>query len=186
MIEAFEDSEPSPIKISMAVGTATLTHPEENFSELFLRAEKEMYKRKLIESRSVRKKLIEDISETMYASGIEDPAHIARITDMALGLAERMDIPRHSPQMGMLQKLASLHNVGKIAIPKDILLYPGELTAYQREVVQTHSEIGYRLVFSLGEPALAESILSLHERWDGNGYPHGIMKDQIPEPAYLS
>ncbi|MFC5470877.1 diguanylate cyclase domain-containing protein [Cohnella suwonensis] len=185
LMEAFEDSEPSPIKISMAVGTATLTHPEERFSELFVRAEKEMYKRKLIESRNVRRQLIEDISGKMYASGIEDPAHIARVTDMALGLAERMDIPRYSSQTELLQKLAALHDVGKIAIPKDILLNAGELTPYQREIVQTHSEIGYRLVFSLGEPALAESILSLHERWDGNGYPHGIMKDQIPEPARL-
>ena len=53
--------------------------------------------------------------------------------------------------MTMLLGLARLHDVGKIAIPKEAYLHEGKLTAEQWEIVRTHSEIGYRLAFSLGE-----------------------------------
>lgn len=183
--EACEATAPDPIKISMAIGTATAKPGEQNYEKLFQQAEKEMYKKKLIESRLVRKKLIEDISETMYATGIEDPAHIERLTAMATELAQRLGISRNSAQMNTLLLLVKLHDVGKMAIPQEVFQHERSLTSQQWDVMRTHSEVGYRLAFSLGEPALAEAILSMHERWDGKGYPYGLSQEQIPEMSRL-
>lgn len=183
--EACERTEPNPIKISMAVGAVSMTDRSQDYAQLFLQAEKDMYKKKLIESRNVRKQLIEDISGMMYASGIEDPAHIERVTAMAVELAGRLGITRNSSQMNMLILLSRLHDVGKIAIPREVFRHEAPLTDNQWDVMRTHSEIGYWLAFSLGEPALAEAILSMHERWDGKGYPYGLQREQIPEMSRL-
>jgi diguanylate cyclase (GGDEF)-like protein len=183
--EACANTEASPIQLSMAVGTATMKHPLEDETQLFHRAEKEMYKTKLVESRKVRKKLIQVMTEAMYEQGIEDPSHIERVTRLAEGLAERLRISPQSSQMATLGLLARLHDVGKIAIPLEVFRHGGGLDETQWEIVRTHSEIGYRLAFSLGEPALAEAILSVHERWDGSGYPYGLREEQIPELSRL-
>lgn len=183
--EACAATEPDPIKISMAVGTATAKSAAQDYAGLFRQAEKEMYKRKLIESRNVRRKLIEDISETMYSSGIEDPAHIERLMSMSIELAGRLGVARNSAQMNLLLLLIKLHDVGKMAIPHEVFRHENSMTPQQWDIMRTHSEIGYRLAFSLGEPALAEAILSMHERWDGKGYPYGLQQEQIPEMSRL-
>ncbi|MFC5528922.1 diguanylate cyclase domain-containing protein [Cohnella yongneupensis] len=183
--EACAATAPDPIKISMAIGAVTTKSAAQDYAQLFQQAEKEMYKKKLIESRNVRRKLIEDISETMYATGIEDPEHIERLSTMAIELAERLGVARNSAQMNMLQLLVKLHDVGKMAIPKEVFRHDKNMTPQQWDIMRTHSEIGYRLAFSLGEPALAEAILAMHERWDGKGYPYGLQQEQIPEMSRL-
>lgn len=183
--EACERTESYPIQVSMAIGTATMSRPSEDDEQLFLRAEKKMYQQKLVEGRSVRKKLFHEISQAMYAKGIEDPAHVERVGRLAEQLADRMGIASTAPDSGTLGLLARHHDVGKLAIPPETYRHAGPLTAEQWEIVRTHSETGYRLAFSLGEPALAEAILSMHERWDGRGYPFGLREEQIPELSRL-
>lgn len=183
--EACDRSEARPIPISMAIGKATMTSPDDDVMRLFQQAEKEMYRIKLIESRAIRKQLMMSITEIMYARGLEDPAHVERVTRLGLSLAERLGFTAQSSFVAMFEQLARLHDVGKIAIPQDAFLHNGQLDAEQWDLVKTHSEIGYRLAFSLGEPALAEAILSVHERWDGTGYPYGLKEEQIPELSRL-
>jgi len=55
----------------------------------------------------------------------------------------------------------------------------------ERKIIQTHSDIGYRLAQSIGDLPLAEIIVAIHERWDGSGYPHGLAGDKIPFLARL-
>lgn len=174
-----------PVGVSLSFGSDTSTRSRAEFSQLFLLAEKEMYKNKLLESREFRRKLVDKIADTMYERGLEDPAHIERVTTLAVKMAQRMGIPDNSPPMNMLIALARLHDVGKIAIPAETFMHDGPLTDEQWDIMRTHSEIGYRLAFSLGEPALAEAILAMHERWDGGGYPNGLQEAQIPELSRL-
>lgn len=93
--------------------------------------------------------------------------------DLQLGEAESKDI----------RIAASLHDLGKIAIPDDILLKPGPLTPAEYAIIQTHAEIGGDLL-SNGTSAvmqMAEVIArSHHERWDGAGYPRGLAAEKIP------
>jgi putative two-component system response regulator len=82
-----------------------------------------------------------------------------------------------------LRLASELHDVGKVAIPDRILLKPGRLTDTERGVMQTHPEIGHRILSDSDSELLrsaATIALTHHERWDGSGYPRGLSDDQIP------
>jgi len=83
--------------------------------------------------------------------------------------------------MDDLKLLASLHDIGKIAIPNSILDKPGRLTAEEWDLIKKHPEIGYRIALSSPEMApIAEAILHHHEHWNGGGYPLGLKSENIP------
>ena len=76
---------------------------------------------------------------------------------------------------------AHLHDLGKIAIPDDILLKKGKLTRREWEVMRTHTWIGYNLISRITLLApVADILLTHHERYDGLGYPRGLKGDAIP------
>jgi putative two-component system response regulator len=82
-----------------------------------------------------------------------------------------------------LRLASELHDVGKVAIPDRILLKPGRLTEVEREVMQTHPQIGHRLLSDSESDLLrcaATTALTHHERWDGSGYPNGFAGEEIP------
>ncbi|KDR96331.1 HD-GYP domain, c-di-GMP phosphodiesterase class II (or its inactivated variant) [Peptoclostridium litorale DSM 5388] len=85
-----------------------------------------------------------------------------------------------------LELAAKLHDVGKIAIPTDILNKPGKLTKEEYEIIKGHPAEGYRLVnqIDIFETA-SQGILYHHERYDGGGYPEGLKGDQIPIIAQI-
>lgn len=85
-----------------------------------------------------------------------------------------------------LDLLATLHDIGKIAIPDDIVNKPGKLTPEEWVIMKRHTEIGYRIAIASAElTPIAEYILAHHERWDGKGYPRGLAGEQIPLPARI-
>ena len=90
-------------------------------------------------------------------------------------------------RMGMDQKVADnlrlmgmVHDVGKIAVPLNILAKPSKLTPIEYELIKTHVNVGYEIFRNFDDPKdLAVVILQHHERLDGSGYPHGIKEDEI-------
>ncbi|MFZ1925459.1 MAG: HD domain-containing phosphohydrolase [Solirubrobacteraceae bacterium] len=108
-------------------------------------------------------------------------AHIERIGRFSTLLAEAIGMnPDFCRRIGYA---APLHDVGKVAIPDAILLKPGQLTAEERAIVETHAEEGHRLLRGSSSSILdmgATIALSHHERWDGGGYPRGIAAENIP------
>lgn len=97
--------------------------------------------------------------------------------------------------MGMLENnvyeiyMASLvHDVGKIAVPAEILSKPGRLSSYEMDIIRTHSVAGHEIVKDVEFPwPIAQIILQHHERMDGSGYPQGLKADQIlPEARILA
>jgi len=85
------------------------------------------------------------------------------------------------PEEVELVRLAgSLHDLGKLAIPEEILRKPGPLSESERLVLRRHPQIGYRMLRSLGVEPVSTWVLHHHERWDGRGYPHGLGGEQIP------
>ena len=88
----------------------------------------------------------------------------------------------------LIRYASPMHDVGKVAIPDAILLKPGRLTDDQRKVMERHSEIGAEILGSSSDPILAIArgiALGHHERWDGQGYPHGVKSLGIPLPARI-
>ncbi|MEA2428390.1 MAG: hypothetical protein QOF37_2018 [Thermoleophilaceae bacterium] len=79
-----------------------------------------------------------------------------------------------------------LHDLGKIGISERILLKPAALTPEERGVIELHPTIGHRLVEQVEAlQPIAEAILHHHERWDGDGYPHGLAGEDIPLEARI-
>jgi putative two-component system response regulator len=82
-----------------------------------------------------------------------------------------------------INRAAPLHDVGKIGIPDAILLKPGQLTVEEFEVIKTHTVIGGRILCESRFPVVKmamEIAFTHHERWDGSGYPSGLVGEQIP------
>jgi len=87
-----------------------------------------------------------------------------------------------------LLNAAPLHDIGKIGIPDSILLKPGPLSADEWAVMKTHAEIGAQIIGEHRNPMLAMArriALSHHEKWDGSGYPYGLVGEDIPFEARI-
>jgi response regulator RpfG family c-di-GMP phosphodiesterase len=107
--------------------------------------------------------------------------HTQRVGDLAARLARHLG--HEDRTVWLVRQVAPLHDLGKIAVPDNVLLKPGKLTREEFEVVKTHAVLGAR-VLAGGESDLlraAERVArSHHERWDGAGYPDGLAGTDIP------
>jgi HD-GYP domain-containing protein (c-di-GMP phosphodiesterase class II) len=92
---------------------------------------------------------------------------------------------RDADEVELLRLAGSLHDVGKLAIPEDILRKPGPLTEAERVVLERHPQIGFRMLDSLGVEPVATWVLHHHERWDGSGYPNRLSGERIPLGARI-
>ena len=110
-------------------------------------------------------------------------SHSERVAKLAARIAEQLDLP---PEEVELTRLAgSLHDLGKLAIPEEILRKPAALNNAERLVLERHPQIGYRMLESLGVDPIADWVLHHHERWDGAGYPDGLAGEDIPLGARI-
>jgi diguanylate cyclase (GGDEF)-like protein/putative nucleotidyltransferase with HDIG domain len=110
-------------------------------------------------------------------------SHSARVADLAGAIAEQLGL---APDDIELTRLAArLHDLGKLAIPEEILQKPSALSSAEWLVIQRHPQIGHRMLESLGVDPIAEWVLHHHERWDGAGYPNGLAGDDIPLGARI-
>jgi HD-GYP domain-containing protein (c-di-GMP phosphodiesterase class II) len=108
--------------------------------------------------------------------------HSQRTAQLAVELGLQMGLP--PDRLRVISRGAFLHDIGKIAIPDDILNKPGRLTPDERLVVETHPQLGYELASAA--PSLREVLLVIlhhHERMDGQGYPGRLVGRDIPLEA---
>jgi HD-GYP domain-containing protein (c-di-GMP phosphodiesterase class II) len=109
--------------------------------------------------------------------------HTQRVAKLAVRLAEYIELPPE--RIRMIELLAVVHDVGKIAIPDTVLEKSGSLSDDEWEDVRRHSEQGQRILASTGLTELVPAVRSHHERWDGTGYPDGLAGAEIPLEARL-
>lgn len=98
-------------------------------------------------------------------------AHTARISAFAARMAQRAGL--NAERCKLIACASPLHDVGKVAIADRVLLKPGPLTPAERSIIETHAEIGHRLLDGSGSAVLqlaASIALTHHERYDGSGY----------------
>jgi len=168
-----------PIQTIISLGLASKNEINRQIRDVIKEAEENMYRNKLMESRSTRSSFLNSLQRTLWTRSFETEAHCRRMKDTALILAKAVGLPES--EWDNLKLLTALHDIGKIAIPNSILDKPGVLSPSEWELVKKHPEIGYRIALSSPEMApIAEAILLHHERWDGTGYPLGIEGDKIP------
>lgn len=116
-----------------------------------------------------------------YTSG-----HERRVGIIAGDIARELGWPEDKCRS--LELIATVHDIGKIAIPADILTKPTRLTPIEYKLVQSHVERGYEILKDVQFPLpIAEIIYEHHERMDGSGYPRGLKGDAIrPEARILA
>jgi putative two-component system response regulator len=107
--------------------------------------------------------------------------HIQRVSRCSELIARRLGLPYDHCEL--LRIASPLHDIGKIAIPDHILRKPAPLSVEERRIVETHTELGQAILAGSREPLLelgAEIAWSHHERFDGGGYPRGLVGEAIP------
>jgi diguanylate cyclase (GGDEF)-like protein len=109
--------------------------------------------------------------------------HSERVSELAAKVATRLGLD--AEQVELTRLAGSLHDLGKLAIPEEILRKPGTLSDSERLVLERHPQIGFRMLDSLGVDPVAGVVLHHHERWDGAGYPDGLRGEQIPLGARI-
>lgn len=128
--------------------------------------------------------LMRSLGNAVAKRDSDTDAHNYRVTFYAVALAEAMELPRR--EIADLVAGAFLHDVGKIGIPDSILLKPGKLTDDEFRIMKTHALLGIEIVED--NPWLTGAACTIrhhHERFDGTGYPDGLVGDAIPRVARI-
>lgn len=124
-------------------------------------------------------KTIKSIAFALDAKDKYTHGHSMRVTLYSLALAKKLGLS--DELLEEIETTGLLHDIGKIAIPEKILLKPGKLTEEEYEIIKTHPELGEKLVEGIEKLKLVSNWLkSHHERYDGGGYPQGLVGENIP------
>jgi diguanylate cyclase (GGDEF)-like protein/putative nucleotidyltransferase with HDIG domain len=110
-------------------------------------------------------------------------SHSHSVGELAARLAMRLGLPPN--EVELVRLAGRLHDLGKLAIPEEILRKPGPLDDAERLVLERHPQIGYLMLRSLGVEPVATWVRHHHERWDGQGYPDGLQGMAIPLGARI-
>jgi diguanylate cyclase (GGDEF)-like protein/PAS domain S-box-containing protein len=173
-----------PIQASVSSGFGVIESKGKRLAESYQKAEDQMYRNKLWEKRKERDSMSATLIKSLDSRTHENFDHFTRIQDMVIKMADAMSL--NDQDKMALKKLAYAHDIGKLATPKEILYKPDTLNKEEWDIMQKHSEIGYRIASGLNDLALvANDILLHHEHWDGSGYPHGLKGESIPLTARL-
>jgi PAS domain S-box-containing protein len=125
------------------------------------------------------------LEETVAAMGtvveMRDPytaGHERRVTELAVAMARKLALEERVVKA--LRLASDVHDIGKIAVPAEILSKPGRLSATEFEIIKTHPQVGYDILKSIEfEWPIALTVLAHHERLDGSGYPLGLSSSDI-------
>lgn len=129
--------------------------------------------------------LAELMDSVVGLSEDDDPTggHSLRVSGLAARLAARCGL--EPAEIELVRLAARLHDLGKLAVPVEILCKPGSLEKREWRVLEEHPETGRRILAAIGAGAIADWVLHHHERWDGAGYPTGMKGAEIPLPARI-
>jgi diguanylate cyclase (GGDEF)-like protein len=170
--------------IKASYGAVMMPHEAREAAAALRVADQRMYahkeSRRASATRQTRDILLQVLSERAPELGLrlQDVARLAR------GVAVRLAL--EAEDVDEVVRAAELHDVGKMAIPDEVLNKPGPLTEEELAFVRQHTVVGERILSAA--PALmpvSKLVRSVHERWDGSGYPDGLAGPQIPLGARI-
>lgn len=172
------------LKVSVSFGYSVKKGEPMSFEETFKLAEDNMYIEKLSKSSAFKKHAIDTLLVNQFELNQWEKEHSTMVGKLSKLFAQAMGFSKE--EVWQVERGASLHDLGKIAIDENILSQKEELTQSQWLELKRHPEIGYTILRSVGEYApFAEYVLYHHERWDGKGYPQKLKGLDIPQPARM-
>lgn len=175
-VEAFFDRV-NPVQIEY--GIAVKERADVTMDRVLSDARTSMQNKKMLRDNSASSSLVDSLRQTLSESDYETEEHVERTREMAARLGKAMNLS--DSDIGKLELLAVLHDIGKVAIPHHVLVKKGKLNDEEFKIMQQHTIKGYRIAKSSPELGdIADCILSHHEKWDGTGYPNRLKGEEIP------
>ena len=184
-------------KANIVIGILFISQISNYFVNILEENEKELYKYQnhledmieagLSEIASLNQEITNTQKEVVFTMGAigesrskETGNHVKRVAEYSkiLALAYGMD----EEEAELLRMASPMHDIGKVAIPDEILKKPARLTQEEFKIMQTHTTLGYEMLKMSKRPILntaATVAYQHHERWDGKGYPQGLKEDEI-------
>lgn len=170
--------------LSVSFGWATKETLEDDFNALFIQAEDNMYHTKLTESTKMKNATIQLAMRKLYQKNSMEQIHSERVGKLCKEIGMAMGLS--AGELLELELLGRMHDIGKIGIPDEILNKLKKLNEAEWLEIKRHPEVGYQILRSADEYVhIAESVLSHHERVDGQGYPRNLKPDEIPLQARI-
>jgi len=179
MMECSREHTYMDMELSLSVGVATKTLERQSVEEVISLAEERMYRRKLLDKKSMRSTVLTSLLKTLNQKSNETYNHCHRLETLSLAVGKALGLDRASLDDVVLT--AQLHDIGMVVVPEYILSKSGELDKEERKIMQQHPEAGYRICQSISEVAhVARYVLAHHERTDGKEYPYQLASEEIP------
>jgi len=152
-----------------------------------LEAEKErveVEKRHVEQIASLNMRTIEALALAIEAKDHTTHTHLQRVRTYAVAVARELNLSEE--EIEALRAAALLHDIGKLAVPEQIINKPGKLTREEFEKMKVHPLVGAEILERVAFPyPVAPIVRSHHERWDGSGYPEGLAGENIPIGARI-
>jgi putative nucleotidyltransferase with HDIG domain/PAS domain S-box-containing protein len=179
------DGEMCPVRIS----AVPLGEPELNLVITMRDISEQVHHRKAEQraTERLRRSFSGTVAALRRLAEMRDPytaGHERRVAQLARAIAQHMDLDEDV--VDVVRLAATIHDIGKHAIPVEILTKPGRLTRQELELIRTHAAIGWEIVTEADFPdPIATVVRQHHERLDGSGYPDGISGDAITMEARI-
>ncbi len=136
------------------------------------------------ENENLSMRVVQTLAETIDAKDTYTNGHSGRVAEYARQIARRFGYPRN--RQNEIYMIGLLHDVGKIGVPDSVINKPSHLTEEEYAQIKIHPVLGDKILKKIPErPKLAIGARWHHERYDGTGYPDGLIGENIPEEARI-
>jgi len=183
--ELCEEKSTIEMPLSISFGASTKKSSSENIVDILKEAEDKMYKSKIVESVTAQESLLQSLRVTLKKGDYRTETRIKKMDNYAVLIGKKLNLS--SIKLEELKLFMNFQNIGKLALTDEIMAKKGRLTAEEWKIVKEIPEVGYRIAESSTKlKPIAESILSHHEWYNGQGYPRGIKGEEIPVLSRIS
>lgn len=172
------------IQGNVSLGVATKYEPEENIEVIIASAEDNMYMKKTINRGKKKEDTFNNILDKLYGELPAEAEHARRTSEICKKIARKMNLSE--AEVNKVSKAAYLHDIGKVALDKEIARKNEYVIDDTYKEMKMHPVVGFRILNAFDHTVdLANIVLGHHERWDGSGYPQGLMGQEIPKLARI-
>ncbi|AOM83832.1 HD domain-containing phosphohydrolase [Salisediminibacterium beveridgei] len=172
------------LPITASFGFETKFREEEPTEHILRKAEEKMYRQKIADKQKIAYQAVETIMQTFFDSFPNEEEHAERVGLYAEMIGTEMGVDRLRIQE--LKTAGLVHDIGKVALPLEMMVKADRLSEDEREEIERHPEVGYNILNAVNQYGnLSEIVLAHHEKWDGSGYPKGLKKQEIPLEARI-